>query len=302
MPEAYTHTRVGTKAAEELGFPVSSTDVFAVGCQGPDILFCYQILRKKADRKPDLPSLGNRMHLEKTGAFLCALLKNAKTDLQRSYAAGFLCHYAVDCQLHPYVYAVTKPDQLYGMKGGHGFFEIAVDSELHRADFGDGAVPLAHSYPKLKAEELADIAGLLCRCINEVYGTELQPLEIAEAYHSTRFFRGMFISRWRIKWAVFWLAERLVLRSAGFVTSHISPAKLKSGLPTQWTHPTTQQPMQGDVYQLLQQAQQRAQELLQAYLAWHNGEMSFERLAETIGNISYDSGVLCVEETAEETE
>lgn len=297
MPEAYTHTRIGTMAAQAVGFPVSSADGFAVGCQGPDILFCYQILRKKENRKPDLPSLGNRMHLERTGAFLRSLLKNAKTDFQRSYAAGFLCHYAADCQLHPYVYAVTKPDQLYGMEGGHGYFEIAVDSELHRTDFGDGAIPLSHSYPKLKADELAELAALFSRCTNEVYGTDIQPMEVAEAYHATRFFRGMFTSRWRIKWALFWLVERLVLRSAGFVTSHISPATLKKELPARWTHPTTQQPMQGDVHQLIQQAQQRAQALLEGYTAWQNGEIPFEKLAALIGNISYDSGVACAEET-----
>ena len=128
MPEGYTHVRTAQHAAELAGYTPASPQAFATGANGPDILFVYQLWKPKARRTPDLPTLGNIMHRDKTGAFVLDLVQNAATPAQKDYALGFLTHYAADSTVHPYVYACMAQGAPYHCHGGHGYFEIALDS------------------------------------------------------------------------------------------------------------------------------------------------------------------------------
>ena len=121
MPEGYTHLRCAWRAARAQKLTADlHREAFFAGANGPDMLFCYQVWKPAKKRAYPLPDLGERMHNENTGAFLRALLDGAKTPVQRSYAAGFLCHYAADTVVHPYVVLVTSPGQAYEGPGGHG--------------------------------------------------------------------------------------------------------------------------------------------------------------------------------------
>ena len=88
--------------------------------------------KKRAKRRYDLPGLGSRMHEEKTGAFLRSLCANVKTRPQVEYTLGFLSHYAADTVVHPFICAMCAPGQPYAGKGGHGYLEIALDSNAPR--------------------------------------------------------------------------------------------------------------------------------------------------------------------------
>ena len=120
MPEGYTHLRTAHKAAEAIHYKIQCPAAFAAGANGPDSFFCYEVWKKRAKRHYDLPGLGNRMHEEKTGAFLRSLCANVKTRPQVEYALGFLSHYAADTVVHPFIYAMCKPGCPYAGKGGHG--------------------------------------------------------------------------------------------------------------------------------------------------------------------------------------
>ena len=130
MPEGYTHVRTAQKAAHAIHYKLQCPAAFAAGANGPDSFFCYEVWKKGQNRTYNLPLLGNRMHEDKTGAFLLALLHHTHTQAQIEYTLGFLCHYAADTVMHPYIVFVSSPGQPYGMKGGHGYFEIALDSTL----------------------------------------------------------------------------------------------------------------------------------------------------------------------------
>ena len=118
MPEGYTHVRTAQKAAHALHYTLQCPAAFAAGANGPDSFFCYEVWKKGQNRTYNLPLLGNRMHEDKTGAFLLALLHHTHTQAQIEYTLGFLCHYAADTVMHPYVVFVSSPGQPYGMKGG----------------------------------------------------------------------------------------------------------------------------------------------------------------------------------------
>ncbi|MEG1744487.1 MAG: zinc dependent phospholipase C family protein, partial [Ruthenibacterium sp.] len=120
------------------------------------------------------------------GAFLIALLQTAKTPAQRSYALGFLTHYAADTTMHPYVTALCVPGGVFDRPSGHGFCEAALDTFFHTADTGVPAVPVDDAAPALQKRELAEVCALLRRALRLVYHTEVCALDLADMFHVFR--------------------------------------------------------------------------------------------------------------------
>lgn len=296
MPEGYTHIRTARAAARLANIEPADSAAFGCGANGPDMLFCYRVWRKSARRGEDLPKIGDRLHYENTGAFLRALLETAKTPAQRSYALGFLCHYAADCALHPYVVMITEPGAVYGKPGGHGYFEIALDSFLHQKDTGNSAVPVNDNTPALGADALEGVAELLQAGIRAALGISVSRHALKDSFAHTRLMRGMFVSRLRIKYALFWLVEPL-FGGRGFITGHITPAHLRGTgkneppLPEVWKHPFTGEEQQADLASLLELAERTGAAYMMAAQGYWQGKLRLEKAMEIIGSKSYLSGL-----------
>ena len=273
MPEGYTHVRTANRAAALAQLEIAHPAAFACGANGPDIFFCYRAWKSGEKRGENLPELGSRMHDENTGAFLRALVKYAATPAQRSYALGFLSHYAADCTVHPYVVCVTEEGGPYAGPGGHGYFEIAVDSFLHEQE------------------------ALLQKSLREAFGVTVSREALADTFWHTRALRRMFVSRFRIKYALFWLVEP-AFGGRGAVTGHITPARLvgtgkhpKGSLPCPWTHPFTGEEQTDDLNALLEKAEKRSAAYLLAAKGYWDGRLSMEKLSTLLGSASYLSGL-----------
>lgn len=297
MPEGYTHVRCARAAAKLSGVEPAHAAAFAAGANGPDALFCFEAWKSGRRRRADLPKLGARMHEERTGAFLQSLVRRAATPLQKSYVLGFLCHYATDCTVHPYVVMITEPGQLYGKKGGHGYFEIALDSFLHAHDTGDAAVPSAHSCPHLTGAALAEVGALLQACIAETYGIQLTREVLADTFHHTYWLRRLFISRTGIKRALFWLLEPL-FGGRGVITGHVSPARLRGSrpkdkrkLPAGWKNPFTGEQVGEGLPALLQKAERRSAAYMLGAEGYWQGKVTGPQLWELLGSAAYLSGL-----------
>ena len=297
MPEGYTHIRTARQAAALAEYTPAVPKAFAAGANGPDILFCYQAWKPARRRTFDLPGLGGRMHDECTGAFLLELVRRAVTPAQRDYALGFLCHYAVDCSVHPYVVMITRKGQLYGRKGGHGYFEIALDSFLHTEDGKGGAIPSAHACPHLVGGALAQVGAQLQGAIETVFGLPVSREALADTFHHTYWIRKLFISRLRIKRGLFWLVEPL-FGGRGAITGHVSPARLKGAgprdkrlLPDTWTHPFTGQTVEASVFRLLEQGARVGSGYIQVALGYWQGRLTEAQLVLALGSYSYLSGL-----------
>lgn len=115
---------------------------FSLGLQGPDLFFYYlpsHILHEK--------NIGSLAHMEKTGEFLRHLLESVnlfpdkkEAGIARAYVMGFIGHYLLDRQCHPYVYWRThfeKRDVKYNSR--HMALEVDIDTEL--LDFYKGKLP-----------------------------------------------------------------------------------------------------------------------------------------------------------------
>lgn len=296
MPEAYTHLRTARAGAALAQMHPADPVAFAAGANGPDMLFCYRAWLPAGRRGQDLPALGRRLHEENTGRFLYSLLQNARTAAQRSYALGFLSHYAADCTLHPYVAAVTAPGQLYGKKGGHGYFEAGLDSWLHRQDTGAAAVPPQDCCPRLVGAALAEVGALLQTALRQAYGLEVTREALADTFHHTWYLRHVFVSRWGGKKALLWLVEPL-FGGRGAVTGHVTPARLrgmapkdKHKLPAAWRDPFTGEQVQGGIPELLARAERRSAAYMLAARGYWQGKVRQNQLQTLLGSASYTTG------------
>lgn len=107
--------------------------VFQLGLQGPDIFF-YHLASQLRKVRP-----GSIAHTRWTGDFLRCLIEEPKLfwreeDQQtaQAYAAGFIGHYVLDTQMHPYVYDRTGIGDVLKKKGyaDHIALETDMDAAL----------------------------------------------------------------------------------------------------------------------------------------------------------------------------
>lgn len=297
MPEAYTHLRCAQAGAQQAHIRPEDWVAFAAGANGPDVFFSYRCWLPAARRGQDLPALASRLHKQNTGTFLRNLLDRAVTPAQRSYAMGYLTHYAVDTMLHPYVAAVTAPGEVYDQPGGHGYMEAALDSFVHQQDVGDGAVYVRDCFPRVTGARLAQLGVLLQNTLRDTYDLDVTREALADTFHHTWYWRRMFVSRLGIKRGFFWLVESFV-GGRGHITGHMTPAHLKGigeeapkKLPDIWQNPFNGETVNRDLFELLEQAEQRSAAYLLAAQEYWQHRLTPEQLGRILGSMSYDTGL-----------
>ena len=104
MPDYFSHSIcakiIYDKCPKEVKNAISDNALYMLGAQGGDVFFTYKLSLKKTN-------LGRRLHYM-PACELFEILKNTNP----SYAAGFATHYALDCTLHPAVYAFENSSKL----------------------------------------------------------------------------------------------------------------------------------------------------------------------------------------------
>ncbi|MDE6372970.1 MAG: zinc dependent phospholipase C family protein [Clostridia bacterium] len=97
MPDYFAHKICAQKILEscsrEVKNKINDHTLYLLGAQGGDVFFAYKLNFSMANLGRRL----NRVHVEE-------LFENLITG-NTSYAAGFATHYALDCTLHPAIYA-----------------------------------------------------------------------------------------------------------------------------------------------------------------------------------------------------
>ena len=150
MPDIIVHTSFGAQVLERLAIDIDR-DIYDFGLVGPDPFLFYRFyiapFRHRANR------YSSTMHREHTGDFLIELIKRGKGDREVfSYAAGFLCHYALDSNTHPYI----------NRKAKNSFpMHMAIEHKLDRMNGGKVRIP------RFLPESMKDAVG---GAITKIYG------------------------------------------------------------------------------------------------------------------------------------
>lgn len=288
MPEGYTHVTTGEKALLKSGAFIFDRAAFCAGAQGPDPFFFYSIWQREI--YPDIRALGSVMHNEKTGAFLCSLVKNAGTPTLKSYALGFLTHYATDKNAHPYVNALTTHEEApYNIPQGHGFYEIALDSELHFLEYGTRLVPLSHSTPLPKKAELYDISLLLHIAIKEAYDEDISIYDIYKSFFDIRLVRAALRSRFGLMKRVYRMVEDKVLKNEGYILSHLTPSEPLKKLPPSWKNDFTGELTVGGIEECLKKAIAQGAEFIKAADDYWKKHITINDFLDIIKSRSYET-------------
>ena len=170
MPALYAHNRFGGDLIKQLDGELQTIlkkyyTQFRIGMQGPDPFFFYRPIFKTYVSK-----WGSRMHEEEAKGFfektVMVIEEKGRNSREYAYILGFICHFALDSECHPYV------EQMVERIGvGHMEIEGEFDKYLLRADKKDAlAYPIYkylptddmtvetmfHFFPKLKREEIKE--------------------------------------------------------------------------------------------------------------------------------------------------
>ena len=147
MPAFYAHDRFGKKVYSRLEGEIKQTiknhsRQFRIGLQGPDLFFFYRPWHSNKVSK-----YGNHLHEISAYPFFrhgaAVVREKGRNSKEYAYLLGFVCHFILDSECHPFVEAYIK-------KSGVQHLEIEEEFEklLLRMDGKDPfAYPLADLVP-----------------------------------------------------------------------------------------------------------------------------------------------------------
>lgn len=107
MPSTYAHNKFGKLVIAKLSGDTKDIirkipDSFRIGLQGPDFLFFY-----RAFYINKINQTGVKHHRQDVYDFMehavSVIKKYGKNSPEYSYILGFICHFTLDCNCHPYV-------------------------------------------------------------------------------------------------------------------------------------------------------------------------------------------------------
>ncbi|MBP1995291.1 zinc dependent phospholipase C family protein [Paenibacillus eucommiae] len=300
MPNTWTHLLFGQQLLSKLGHEALWNDkqlknVFNLGCQGPDFLFYHNYLPWKRDDK--MAKLGKAMHTKQCGPFLMDLVRHVQGrgiyNPAVLYVLGFITHHILDRHMHPYVFYKSG-----FKKWNHQRFEIIMDTLIVRKMLG------------LETWETP--------LWKEIYAGDSFPLGIepalaeAAAKHYPELTTHVTGQDWNDAYRDMIKAQRLFHDPKGikrlltfgqispFVyAKRLAPLDYLNEARGQWNSPTAQEEIYTkSVWDLWEEAEADGLKVLQTALqtlqSGPQSESSEEqKLAELLGNISYETGKPC---------
>jgi len=302
MPGFLTHYIAGKAALQEVSSEIRekiSADerLYNLGTQGPDIFFYYFPVREMAQE----------MHKCGLGLFLAYMARLAKEsapparDKIFAYTAGFLMHYTVDCNAHPYVYARAFVHNAPKIKNSamHRKFETAIDVALLKLVCGKKPAGISQweliNAPK---DGLGISAEALSRGISEIYGKNISPKVAKRAMKftikATRFLQSKNGRRKRFME----LAENLTIRAPLYssmvhMQEIIGDDDFLNIKKASWLPPWSQETSNDSFMERYSVAVEEGAEIIKTMYAFIYGDLSPEILAEMLGNRSLKTGLQC---------
>lgn len=170
----------------------------AIGTQGPDIFFFGSVFSLPT-HGVIMSKVGSAMHRAKPAeifeAFRDYCTFSPNIDVAKSYIYGFILHYALDRNCHPYVYSyqerILARNHKLHKSSAHNRVEMAMDTRFlyekagykNPADF-DGSTTITSDY-----EVIEEVSHLLSFVIPRVTQYAMTEEEVASAIRATKKFQ-----------------------------------------------------------------------------------------------------------------
>lgn len=283
MPDFVTHHLFGQKVLQNHALPKPIADLckrypacFVWGLQGPDLLYFHSVFSGS-----EVNAAGRDMHHLYTGQLLSEFARTilaaplACKDFLLAYYYGFLCHYACDCALHPYVYfwqnefCAINAD--LNRSGAHAYVESCIDSALYEKCYHRPVTEFTFkkAYALPQAQKNA-IAWCYTTVLHTLYQKDFTIASIEACFANGMRLQGLFYGDHRMIAKAVSRGERLVgLRGGGsghFKLSDMAPEwDCLNSSHNSWKEPFTEDIRYDSVMQLLQNAENSALKLIPQY-------------------------------------
>ena len=278
---------------------------YSLGTQGPDNFFYYpQFFAEKSAK-----GIGTRMHKESIGAFFRCMAERAKElpaddrAPAASYLCGFIMHYAMDTNAHPYVYYKTgflRKGEYGGMKysAAHRRFETALDVKM--LEYLENKKPSdVKIFELLELEKQAGMAvsSFIGSCINSVYGTNISDRAVYESFiHMKRITRMLQSGKGRKKRFIEFI-ERATVRQR-LISSMVHSEEYNDGIDylnmrrAKWCYPwDASEELTLTFPEIFGRAVGDGVLMVNRLGAYLRGEISIDELMKVIGDRSFLSGL-----------
>lgn len=271
-----------------------------MGAQGPDP-FYYVI---KSEIQKQSMNLADDMHDSLVNQLLITLtnyVKSHNDEILRAYFKGFLTHFILDVNIHPYIYYYTgeyisDDPSTYKYRGYHLRFERAVDMAYIRFRYHQSAPSFHQRDRVIPAKEVpVEIKEMMKHVAKEVYQVDDVDKLYEHGYQTMRKLLKFLVSdKTGIKKIILRIADifmkpsPILLRDYPYHRKDKKYDYLNLEHDT-WYHPITNKPITLSVIDIYQQALDEASHTIEKVFAYIDGDQSID-LASIYKNRSFNSG------------
>lgn len=302
MPDLYMHSRLAQDVSKEFKQHLND-DIVTIAAQGPDPLY-YHVFSKQSGQYREY---ADRLHDTNTADLMKKLTRYTKQHLNDdtySFLFGFICHYALDTTVHPYVYynvGIYHPDDpaTKEYQGLHLKFERSIDAQLilHEQKIKPHKINLTKKYFTMKhsTEEVNKMMGYILNDRFEITdGEDIWKSSIRTMYNVIRIINT---DRTGIKKQIYKIVDffsksnDMYLQDLSFFRRDLSYDFLNKNKAT-WHHPITNKSYNSSVFELYDQAKNFAIDLITKVNKYLEGNKSID-LNKLFTNLSFNSGIDC---------
>lgn len=338
MPDIWAHILFGEEVLTgitgvETGWIKRWERLFRLGCQGPDFYFYYRFWPWQETNRID--DIGRKIQNQVGGQFVRTAVRYLKNlgaqrvssvnaqsfpqpvdksgdNLVESeeyqellvYLFGFICHYALDAAVHPYIHYksgvfIKSEPSTHKYYGNHKLMESTLDSILLQEK--RGVQPRDEA-----AQAQIDVGVRLPRVVlefhqfmvKEYFDQDVKADAINQAYLDMVKALNIFYDPSKIKTGFVHLVRFLTFGKVDY-THFFYPKIVDNSVDylnrkqEKWTHPTFPDEVHYESFdQLWNRAVEWARDWLNATLQYLHGEIDKSALDEHIPNLSFSSGKL----------
>lgn len=264
------------------------------GAQGPDIFFFHRALPWQSG-KP-LRKLGSALHRSNPAVLLDRLYeyccKTQNADIAKSYALGFILHYSLDRNCHPFVYflqnKITESNSRFNANSAHNIIEHSIDSIMINNRLGIEKPRLFETAKtiKLTAVELNETAQEIA------FLTGISSYDSKTAVTDMKHMQHMLFDKSGKKEKIISVLEQAAapftnnfLLSSYFRTDDLEKAQKYVNIENrQWASPFDNKIHSSSFFDLFEKSKKDAEEMI---LKWQNGADG----VKVTNNLSFLTGV-----------
>lgn len=213
----------------------------SIGTQGPDIFFFHRAIPFFMPGRPGR-KIGSQLHRSKAedifGAFKEYLEISEKRDIAKSYMYGFIMHYALDRNCHPYVYAyvnkIQEENRFIHHNSAHNRVEMGMDAYLLHLKRNIENTRLFDTAETIIASEdvIDEISTLMSFTVKRITGKDIGKRKIKQAIKDTQAMQGLLRDKYGILTSICRVLETVtapIIRYFKF-SSMIKPKGWKNSL------------------------------------------------------------------------